>query len=66
MPAGIEMAVELLVKLINVPPGKLPFDALKQLVANDTFFETKVVIFKKLVNLLYEIRSMPAGKLPKN
>ena len=57
-----------MVKLINVPPGKLPFYAKKIafFVANDTFFNTKVVIFKKFINLLYEIRSMPAGKLPKN
>ena len=34
-------------------------------VANDTFFDTKVVIFKKMVNLLYEIRYLPAGKVPK-
>ena len=60
--------MELLVKLINVPPGKLPFDANKIafFVANDTFLNKKVVIFKRLINLLYEIRSMPAGKVPKN
>ena len=33
--------------------------------ANDTFFNTKVVIFKKLKNLFYEIRSVPAGKYQK-
>ena len=55
-------------KLINVPPGKLPFNAKKQyfFVANDTFSNPKVVIFKKLINLLYEIRSMPAGKVCTN
>ena len=60
--------MELLIKLINVPPGKLS-SAAKMVgffVADDTFFNTKVVISKKLINLLYEIRSMPTGKLPKN
>ena len=59
--------MELLIKLISVPPGKLPFDANKRhlFVANDTFFNTKVVNFKKLINLLHEIRSVPAGKVPK-
>ena len=57
-----------MVKLINVPPGKLPFDAKKIafFVANDIFLNKKVAIFRKLMNLLYEIRSMPAGKVPKN
>ena len=57
-----------MVKLINVSPGKLPFDPEKIafFVANYTFLNKKVVIFKKLINLLYEIRSMPAGKVPKN
>ena len=43
-----------MVKLINVPAGKLPFDAKKTafFVAYDTFFYTKVVIYKKLINLL--------------
>ena len=60
--------MELLIKLINVSPGKLPFNAKKQyfFVANDTFSNPKVVIFKKLINLLYEIRSMPAGKVCTN
>ena len=51
-----------------MPPGKLPFDAKKIafFVANDTFLNKKVVISKKLINLLYEIRSMPAGKVSKN
>ena len=35
-------------------------------VANDTLFNTKVVTSKKLINLIYEIRSMPAEKVPKN
>ena len=34
-------------------------------VANGTFFNTKVVISNKSINLLYEIRSMPAGKVSK-
>ena len=56
-----------MVKLINVPPGKVPFDAKKQhfFVANDTFFSTKVEILKILISLLYEIRFLPGGKLPK-
>ena len=60
--------MELLVKQINLPLGKLPFDAKIQFffVANDTFLNTKVIIFKKLINLLYEIRSMPAGRVSKN
>ena len=51
-----------------MPRGKLLVDAKKKafFVANDTFFNTKIVIFKKFINLLYEIRSMPAGKVPKN
>ena len=57
-----------MLKLINVRPGKLPFDAKKTVffVANDTFLYAKIVIFEKMINLLYEIRSMPARKLPKN
>ena len=57
-----------MVNLINVPLGKLPFNAKKIafFVDNDTFFNTKVVIFKKFINLLYEIRSIPAGKVSKN
>ena len=60
--------MELLIESINVPPGKLPLDVEKTafVVANNTFFNTKVVIFKKLINLLYEIRSMPGGKVSKN
>jgi len=59
--------VELLVNLINVPLGKFAFDAKKTafFVANNNFFNKKVVISKKLINLLYEIRFMPGGKLPK-
>ena len=34
-------------------------------VANDTFSNTKIAIFKRLINLPYEIRSMPAGKVSK-
>ena len=51
-----------------MPPGKLPFDAKNSIffVASDTFLNKKVAIFNKLMNLLYEIRSMPAGKVPEN
>ena len=51
-----------------MPSGKLPFDAKQTafFVANDTFSNKKVESFKKLINLLYEIRSMPAGKNTKN
>ena len=60
--------MEILAKSMNVPSGNLLSNAKKQLffVAYDHFFNTKVVIFKKFINLLYEIRSMPAGKISKN
>ena len=66
--AGKTCLVELLVRLINVPPGKLPFKAKKTVffAANDTFLITKVLIFNRLINIHYEIRSMPAGKVPVN
>ena len=54
--------MELLIKLISIPAGKLPFNAKEMalFVANDTFFNIKVVTFKKLINLL------STGKEPKN
>ena len=33
--------------------------------ANNAFFNTKVVTFKKIMKKPYEIRSVPAGKVPK-
>ena len=68
MPAGINMPGGTFDKINKCASWKITLQCKKMhfFVANDTFFNTKVVIFKILINLLYELRSMPGGKESKN
>ena len=68
VPAGINMPGGTLSKTNKRASWKITLWCWKIafFVANHTFLNEKIVTSQKMINLLYEIRSMPAGKVPKN
>jgi len=51
-----------------VPPGNLKFYDPKTAIFCQiwAFFGQKIMIFEKIINILYEIRSVPPGKMLRN